>query len=210
MADVLARVRAGGLLLPGRPVLVLLSGGRDSVCLLDLAVEIARAEHVAALHCNYGLRDAAAEDEAHCAALCARLGVELHVRRPRRPDGAGNLQAWARDERYAAAAAIAAERGGDIAAGHTASDQVETVLYRLAASPGRRALLGMSARDGGLVRPLLAVTRDETAAHCAARGLAWREDPSNATREFARNRVRAELVPALRSLHPAAEANVLR
>jgi len=228
MADVLERVRAGGLLLPGRPVLVLLSGGRDSVCLLDLAVEIARAEHVAALHCNYGLRDAAAEDEAHCAALCWRLGVELHVRRPRRPDGtgtepaspagtgtqpaspAGNLQAWARDERYAAAAAIAAERGGDIAAGHTASDQVETVLYRLAASPGRRALLGMSARDGGLVRPLLAVTRGETAAHCAARGLAWREDASNATRDFARNRVRAELLPALRSLHPAAEANVLR
>src|SRR5215216_6514370 len=228
MADVLERVRAGGLLLPGRPVLVLLSGGRDSVCLLDVAVEIAGAERVAALHCNYGLRDAAAEDEAHCAALCGRLGVELHVRRPRRPDGtgtepaspagtgtqpaspAGNLQAWARDERYAAAAAIAHDRGGDIAAGHTATDQVETVLYRLAASPGRRALLGMAAREGRLIRPLLAVSRAETAAHCEARGLAWREDPSNAAPEFARNRLRAGLLPALRALHPAAEANVLR
>jgi tRNA(Ile)-lysidine synthase len=206
-ADLIDQIRSDGLLEPGRRVLVLLSGGRDSVCLLDLAARIAGAENVAALHCNYGLRDEAAEDEAHCAALCERLGVELHVRRPRRPEG--NLQAWARDQRYAAAAAIALDRGGDIAAGHTATDQVETVLYRLAASPGRRALLGMYAREGRLVRPLLGVTREETAAHCEARGLAWREDASNAAPTFARNRLRAELLPALRSLHPAAEANVL-
>jgi tRNA(Ile)-lysidine synthase len=204
--DLLERVRAGGLLEPGRPVLVLLSGGRDSVCLLDVAVRI--AGDVAALHCNYGLRAEAGHDEAHCAALCERLGVELHVRRPRPP--AGNVQAWARDERYAEAARIAAERGGDIAAGHTATDQVETVLYRLAASPGRRALLGMAERDGRLVRPLLTVTRAETAAHCRARGLEWREDASNDAPDFARNRLRATLVPALRELHPAAEANILR
>ena len=190
---------------------MLLSGGRDSVCLLDVAVRIAGPRQVAALHCNYGLRDEAGADEAHCAELCERLGVELHVRRPRRPrGGAGNLQAWARDARYAEALAIVLDRGGDIAAGHTASDQVETVLYRLAASPGRRALLGMAARDGRLVRPLLGVAREETAAHCLARGLAWREDASNDAPAFARNRVRQELLPALRSLHPAAEANVLR
>jgi tRNA(Ile)-lysidine synthase len=203
--DLLARVTAGGLLAPGRPVLVLLSGGRDSVCLLDVAVRISGAEHVEALHCNYGLRDAAAADEAHCAALCERLGVTLHVRRPRGPEG--NLQAWARDRRYAEAAELA--HGADVAAGHTASDQVETVLYRLAASPGRRALLGMAERDGPLIRPLLGTSREETAAHCTARGMAWREDASNASAAFARNRVRAELLPALRSLHPAAEANVL-
>jgi tRNA(Ile)-lysidine synthase len=205
MTDLLERVQATGLLAPGHPVLVLLSGGRDSVCLLDVAVRIAGAPHVAALHCNYGLRDESGADESHCAALCERLGVELHVRRPRRPEG--NLQAWARDRRYAEAARIAL---GDVAAGHTASDQVETVLYRLAASPGRRALLGMSAREGRLVRPLLAVTREQTAAHCRARGLDWREDAGNEEPAFARNRVRHQLLPALRSLHPAAEANVLR
>jgi tRNA(Ile)-lysidine synthase len=210
MTDLLERVAAGGLLEPGRPVLVLLSGGRDSVCLLDLAVRIAGAPYVAALHCNYGLRDAADADEAHCAALCERLGIELHVRRPRRPEGTGNLQAWARDQRYAEAGRIAVDRGGDVAAGHTASDQVETVLYRLAASPGRRALLGMAQREGRLVRPLLGVARAETAAHCEARGLAWREDAGNEAPAFARNRIRNELLPALRSLHPAAEANVLR
>ena len=205
MSDLIERVRAGGLLAPGRPVLVLLSGGRDSVCLLDLAVRIAGVAQVTALHCNYGLRDAADADAAFCAALCERLGVRLHVRRPER--GAGNLQAWARDARYAAARELAA---GDIAAGHTASDQAETVLYRLAASPGRRALLGMRERDGQLVRPLLGVTRAETAAHCRARGLDWVEDASNADPAFARGRVRHSLLPALRSIHPAAEANVLR
>ena len=66
------------------------------------------------------------------------------------------MQAWARDVRYAEAARLAAERGADVAAGHTASDQVETVLYRLAASPGRRALLGMrAARGPRSIRPLL-------------------------------------------------------
>jgi len=206
--DLTRRVSAGGLLAPGRPVVVLLSGGRDSVCLLDLAVRIAGAEAVTALHLDYGLRAASAEDAAHCAALCERLGAAFELLRPRRPARAGNLQAWARDARYAAAAELA--DGGDVAAGHTATDQVETVLYRLAASPGRRALLGMHAREGALVRPLLEITREETAAYCEARGLAWREDASNESPEFARNRLRAGLLPALRELHPAAEANVLR
>jgi tRNA(Ile)-lysidine synthase len=207
-ADLIEPVRAGGLLEAGRPVVVLLSGGRDSVCLLDLAVRLAGARHVTALHCDYGLRAEAAADAAHCAALCERLGAAFELRRPRRPAGAGNLQAWARDARYAAAAELSG--GGDVAAGHTATDQVETVLYRLAASPGRRALLGMDAREGALVRPLLGFTRAETAAHCEARGLPWREDASNDSPEFARNRLRAGLLPALRELHPAAEANVLR
>jgi tRNA(Ile)-lysidine synthase len=194
------RVRAGGLL--HGPVVVLLSGGRDSVCLLDLAVRLAGP--VTALHVNYGLRESADGDEAHCAALCERLGAELRVHRAGPPEG--NLQAWARDMRYAEAAKL----DGLIATGHTATDQVETVLYRLAASPGRRALLGMPERDGRIVRPLLTSTREETAAHCVERGLAWREDPTNADPAFARNRIRHELLPALRSLHPAAEANVLR
>jgi tRNA(Ile)-lysidine synthase len=203
----LARVRATALLPPDADVLVLLSGGRDSVCLLDLAVELGC--RVRALHVNYGLRDGAAGDEAHCRALCERLGVELAVEAARRPDDApGNLQAWARDVRYAAAAQAAA--GGLVAAGHTASDQAETVLYRLAVSPGRRALLGMEARSGRLVRPLLTVTREETGAWCRARGLAWRDDPTNDSEEYARSRVRGGLVPALEAVDPRAQANVVR
>ncbi len=217
VTDLEDAVRAGGLLAPGRDVVVLYSGGRDSTCLLDLAARIAGPGAVTALHVNYGLRDEADADERHCRQTCAALGVDLEVRRAARPPGSGNLQAWARAERYDAASALAAGRGiapatADVAAGHTATDQVETILYRLASSPSRRALLGMRARDDShpsLVRPLLAFTREQTGAHCATRGLEWREDASNATDAYARGRVRHELVPALERAHPAASANVL-
>lgn len=184
-------------------VLVLFSGGRDSTCLLDRTVHEASA--VWALHVNYGLRAEADADEAHCAAVCSRLGVELFVVRAGPP--AGNVQAWARSVRYAEAERLAAGLDALIAVGHTATDQVETVLYRLAASPGRRALLGMPARSGRVIRPLLEMTREETAAYCRARGLEWREDASNPA--SARGRLREEVLPALRALHPAAERNVL-
>jgi tRNA(Ile)-lysidine synthase len=207
-AEIEQRVRQSGLLAEGRPVVVLLSGGRDSTCLLDLAVAIAGRDRVIALHLNYGLRDGAGADERHCAELCSRLGVALEVRRPTRPKR-GNVQAWARDERYGSAVEIARGRGGDVAAGHTATDQVETILYRLASSPSRRALLGMRPREGRLVRPLLEFTREQTAAYCEARGLTWREDESNDSDAYARNRIRSQLVPALEAVHPGAAANVI-
>jgi tRNA(Ile)-lysidine synthase len=207
VTDLCEAVRAEGLLRAGRPVVVMYSGGRDSTCLLDLAVRIAGPPAVRALHVNYGLRDGAIDDERHCQAMCDRLGVTLEVRRPKRTTG--NLQAWARDERYAAAAELAESHGADIAAGHTSTDQVETILYRLASSPSRRALLGMRARDGRLIRPLLEYTRASTADYCRRRGLSWREDESNASDAYARGRIRHRLVPALEAAHPAAQANVL-
>ena len=215
-ASLLDRVAAGGLLAPGRRVVVLLSGGRDSVCLADLAATICGAGGggpVRALHVNYGLRDAAGADEAGCRALCERLGIALEVVAAVAPGGgSGNLQAWARDLRYGEGARLAAAHGAQLAAGHTATDQVETILYRLAASPGRRALLGMPDERGRLVRPLLraGATREETAAWCRSRGLSWSDDATNEDAAFARARVRSMVVPALREVHPAAEANVLR
>ncbi len=204
------RVAATGLLGPSGPVVVMLSGGRDSTCLLDLAVSIVGRPDVQAMHVNYGLRAAADADERHCQELCDALGVELSVQRALdlRPR-AGNLQAWARELRYEAAAALAAARAADIAAGHTATDQVETILYRLASSPSRRALLGMRPREGSLIRPLLELSREQTGAYCRERGLGWRDDESNATGAYARGRVRHQLVPILREIHPAAEANIL-
>jgi tRNA(Ile)-lysidine synthase len=193
-----------GLIVAGEPLLVMLSGGPDSVCLLDCAVTL--GARVGAMHVNYGLRGADSDsDEEHCRALCSQLDVPLSVERVRLPES-GNLQAEARDRRYALAARHAV---GDYASGHTASDQAETVLYRLAVSPGRRALLGMEPRRGRLVRPLLEATRDDTRAHCRARGLEWVEDVSNADPRFARARVREEVLPALRQLNPAAERTIV-
>jgi tRNA(Ile)-lysidine synthase len=202
-----ARVREDALLAPGRNVVVLLSGGRDSTCLLDLAVRVAGKSAVTALHVNYGIRESAGEDDRHCHELCASVGVELRVCRPPGPPSSGNVQAWAREVRYREAFELAGD--GDVAAGHTQTDQVETILYRLASAPSRRALLGMRPREGQLVRPLLGFTREETAAYCVERGLSWREDESNDSPAYARNRIRAALVPALRSAHPAAIDNVL-
>jgi tRNA(Ile)-lysidine synthase len=196
--------RRSGLIQSGEPLLVLLSGGADSVCLLDVAVRL--EARVSALHVNYGLRADSASDESHCRALCERLGVMLAVERVRLPDG-GNLQALARERRYALAERHAS--GGDYASGHTASDQAETVLYRLAVSPGRRALLGMEPRRGHLVRPLLEATRQDTRDYCRGRGLDWVEDVSNADPRFARARVREEVLPALRELNPAAERSIV-
>src|SRR5205085_78717 len=98
--------------------------GRDSVCLLDCACEL--ASDVVALHVNYGLRPEADGDEAFCRELSERLGVTLRVVRAGGAPQAGNLQAWARDERFRAGLAT----GRRIATGHTADDQAETILYR--------------------------------------------------------------------------------
>src|SRR5579862_4473426 len=150
-------VRDGGLI-GERPIVLMLSGGRDSVCLLDVLLSLRESRALRALHVNYRLRPGADEDERHCRALCEHTGVQLQVVHPGKPEpGVGNIQAWAREIRYQAARTLAARDspGALVASAHTASDQVETVLYRLAASPGRRALLGMREREGDLIRPLL-------------------------------------------------------
>jgi tRNA(Ile)-lysidine synthase len=198
----LEAARASGLVRAGEPLLVLLSGGGDSVCLLDVALRL--EARVSALHVNYGLRPGADEDEAFVRELCERLRVPLHAERASLGEG-GNLQERARELRYALAETVAE---GDYAAAHTASDQAETVLYRLAVSPGSRALHGMAPRRGRLVRPLLASTRDEVRAYLSERGLGWREDPSNADRRFARARVRHDLLEALREVGPAPERTI--
>lgn len=196
--------RASGLVHTGEPLVVLLSGGADSVCLLDCAARL--GADVSALHVNYGLRPGADADEQFCKVLCDRMGVPLTVEHVTLGDG--NLQAEAREARYALAERLASERGGDYAAAHTASDQAETVLYRLTVSPGSRALLGMAPRRGRLVRPLLEATRDETRGYCRERGLNWRDDPTNEDPRFARSRLRHEVLPVLRALSPAAERTI--
>jgi tRNA(Ile)-lysidine synthase len=198
----LEAARDSGLVPAGGPLLVLLSGGGDSVCLIDVTLRL--GARVSALHVNYGLRAGADEDEEFVRALCERLGVPLHAERVELPDS-GNLQERAREARYALADSLA---DGDYAAAHTASDQAETVLYRLAVSPGSRALLGMPPRRGRLVRPLLEVTREEVRAYLRTRGLDWREDPSNTERRFARARVRHDLLETMRTIGPAPERTI--
>jgi len=200
-------VRDSGLVPRGSSGVVLISGGPDSTCLAAGLAEHSGRPRVHALHLNYGLRDSAAEDEQVCRRLCALLRIDLRVERPRLPEG--NVQAVAREARYAAAERLRERLGCEwVATGHTRTDLAETVLYRLASSPGRRALLGLPPSRVPFVRPLLGLERSESRRLAVAAGLPFADDPTNLDPRFARNRIRADVLPALREVNPAAERNL--
>src|SRR6476469_7285352 len=192
----------------GESVLALTSGGADSAALAAGLVEALGPSRVTALHLNYRLRADSDADEAVCRELCSRFAIELLVDRPELP-GEGNLQAVARDARDEAAERLRRERRIDlVATGHTRTDLSETVLYRLAASPGGRALQGLRPRRGAVVRPLLAMSRERVRQLAVEADLPFRDDPSNEEPVFARNRIRNEVLPVLREIAPDAEANI--
>ncbi|MGH2955549.1 MAG: tRNA lysidine(34) synthetase TilS, partial [Solirubrobacterales bacterium] len=197
-------VRESGLAPPGSRGVALVSGGADSAATLAGLVEELGPEAVVALHLNYSLRPDSSEDEGAGRALCELLGVELRVEAPRL--GEGNVQAEARGARYTAAERLRGELGLDwIATGHTRTDLAETILYRLATSPGRRALLGLDARRGAVIRPLLRLERERVRELATAAGLPFRDDPTNLEPLYARNRIRNEVLPVLRELSSSAE-----
>ena len=152
LADLADVVRRSGLVDAISSGVVLVSGGADSACVAAGLAEAIGPPDVHALHVNYGLRASADRDEKVCRDLCSRLRIDLHIERPQDLGAEGNLQAAARDARYSAAERLRVRAGGAwIATGHTRTDLAETVLYRLAVSPGTRALRGLSARSGRVV-----------------------------------------------------------
>jgi tRNA(Ile)-lysidine synthase len=189
LARIEAHVRRHDLIPPGGEVTCLVSGGADSTCLWHVLREL--GYRVRALHVDHGLRGA---ESAADAQFCREaLGAEVVER-------SGVTEAELRDLRYSVA------RDRLRATGHTASDQVETILYRLVS---RGAPTGMAPRrDDGVVHPLLVLWREETEAYCRERGLAFRVDSSNAATK--RGLIRERILPLLRELHPAADENVLR
>ena len=197
---VAAYIAEHALLEPGEAVLALVSGGADSACAWGLTREL--GYDVEALHVEHGLRGAdGLADAAHCAGLGATV-VAVDV-----ADGP-NLEARAREARYAAAREHAGDR--PIVTGHTLSDQAETVLYRLVSSSGARAIRAMRPSAGGIVRPLLCATAQDTRAWCAEHGIEPREDRTNADERLRRNLIRREVMPALTRVHPGAERNLAR
>ncbi len=196
-----------GLVPSGSPGVALISGGADSTCLAAGLAEHCGRPNVHALHLNYGLRPSADADEHLCRRLCAMLRIDLRVERV--SVGGGNVQAAARELRYEAAERLRERLGCEwVATGHTRTDLAETVLYRLASSPGRRALLGMPGRRGRVVRPMLGLERDEARRIAVDAGLPFADDPTNLDPSFARNRIRSEVLPVLREINPAAERNL--
>jgi len=194
--DICARVeqhiRRHQLIQPGGEVLALVSGGADSTCLWHVLGKL--GYRVAALHVNHQLRGAESDEDARfCREQFAAQIVDAPP--PTRP-----TEDALRELRYSVA------KGRLRATGHTASDQVETVVYRLAASGSAKGI--KPKREDGVVRPLLPLWREETRAYCEAEGLPYREDSSNA--DTKRGLIRNEILPRLRQLHPAAEQNLFR
>jgi tRNA(Ile)-lysidine synthase len=183
-------IRRHDLIPPGGDVTCLVSGGADSTCLWHALRELGYG--VSAFHVNHGLRGAESEEDAR---FCAeRFGAEI-------VDGRGGVtEEELRNIRYS----FATDRLR--ATGHTASDQVETVLYRIVASGAPKGI--KPRREDGVVRPLLRVWRDETEAYCRGEGLAFRTDTSNP--DTKRGLMRDEILPRLRELHPAVDRNILR
>lgn len=202
-------ITESGLVEPDSGGVVLISGGPDSTALLFGLASVLPTASLVALHLNYRLRPDSGRDEDMARRLAEGLGVEFVVERPERE--AGNVHDWARRARYGAAERLRQERGLDwVAVAHTMTDRAETMLYRLAVSPGARALVGLPDRQGKVIRPLISLQREEVSRAAAGAGLTWVEDPSNLDRGFARTRIREEILPVLREINPAAVANLDR
>jgi tRNA(Ile)-lysidine synthase len=188
-----ATVRRLELIPAGGRVTCLVSGGPDSTCLVHVLREL--GYEASAVHLQHGLRGAESDEDA---AFCREvLGAEIVACEA---VSQGASEAGLRAIRYEAT-----QRYGLRATGHTASDQVETVLYRLVSSGAAKGI--KPKREDGVVRPLLDVWREDTVGYCDAVGLEARLDTSNA--ETKRGLIRDEILPLLRQLHPGADRNLL-
>jgi tRNA(Ile)-lysidine synthase len=196
----------------GIPVVLAVSGGADSMALLHLAAALAPMHrwrlHVA--HLDHALRDGSADDGRFVADAATAFDAQVHFRRSdvsalARERGEG-LEEAGRAARYAFLADVAREVGSDatVMTAHTADDQAETVLLNLARGAGLAGLSGIAERVGNIVRPLLTLRRRELRDALDAAGIAYRDDPTNVSEQFARNRARSELIPMLERLHPRA------
>ncbi len=196
-----ATARAHEMFPSGTTVLVAVSGGPDSVCLLESLVRLRGLFRIRlqVCHVDHGLRTGSAADVAYVRRLAERHDLAFHLRRvASAPVRGASIEAWARRERLAALAEAARDIGaGRIALGHTLDDQAETVLMNLLTGSGLVGLGGIAPVAGPYVDPLLQVTRSEVEAFCRSLHLRPRADPMNEDPRFLRVALRTRGFPAL-------------
>jgi tRNA(Ile)-lysidine synthase len=218
VADRAARALAAvGVPAAGDGLVLAVSGGADSLALLHAMRTLAgpRGWRLAVVTVDHGLRSGSAADAAFVVDHAKALGLDARLETLAPADLARHRRAGqegaARAARYEALWRATGELGcGWLATGHTLDDQAETVLLQLLRGAGPDGLAGMSVRSGRLLRPLLGVRRAETRGCCAAVGVDWREDPTNAEPGPLRNRVRQRLLPLLEELRPGAAGALAR
>ena len=210
----LQNVRELGLFSPGDSVLVALSGGADSVALLDLLMQTSDTLGItlSAAHVNHMLRGASSDaDEAFVRDLCREKGVALHVLRTDVAEKAAktkqSVETCARNVRYEFFSSIPCDK---IATAHNADDLAETLLMNLARGAGTKGLCSIPPVRGKIVRPLLCFPRREIEDYCKARGLSYVTDETNFERLCTRNRLRLDVLPELRRVYPSFGAAVVR
>ena len=195
-----------GGLVAGERLVVALSGGADSVALLDVAQTL--GVDVVAAHLDHALRRESADDAAFCRALCAERGIPCVVERvdvgARAAETGAGVEAAGREARYAFFEAVRSAHGADrIATAHHLDDHVESVMLSLGRGTGLRGLRGIAAIQGRVVRPLRRVRRRLLRLHLQKKKISWREDPSNTDPDRRRNQVRADVLPALEEIFGA-------
>jgi len=209
-------IRRFALLFPGDRVLCCLSGGADSVAMTRVLVDLAPETDVfvACAHLNHSLRGEESDgDEAFVRGYCRDTDLPLYTERIDvagycRDRGVG-LEAGAREVRYDFFDRAARELGCNrIATAHTADDNLETVLFHLARGSGTLGLAGIPPVRGPYIRPLILADRRAVEEYLSELDLGYREDSSNLSFNFARNRIRHQVVPALRTINPAVAAAV--
>ena len=198
---VTATAREHDMFLPGRTVLVAVSGGPDSVCLAESLWRLRRLfrYRLEIVHVDHGLRPESALDAAYVKRLAARLRLPFHVHTAVSGPAKGeSVEAWARTQRLVALAEVARDTdAGRIALGHTLDDQAETVLLNLITGSGLRGLGGIAPVAGPYVNPLIEVRRPQVEAFCRSLGLRPRRDPTNRDARYLRNAIRLKGLPAL-------------
>ncbi len=191
-----------------------LSGGADSVCLLKCLWELRRefGLTVSAVHIQHNLRgDESIRDEQFCVMLCKWLGIPLEIIPVNVKDYAAahklSTETAARECRYAAFETISCDY---LATAHTASDQLETILFRMARGTGLRGLCGIPPVRGRFIRPLLEVTRKEIETYLHENALTYVTDSTNLSDDYSRNFIRHKIIPPMRKLNSGAEQNTIR
>ena len=186
----------------GDRVCVAVSGGADSICLLYVLREVAARWRLdlSVVHVNHNLRGEESQGDAvFVGALAAELGLPFTLHELDLSRSPGNLEQSARNARLAFFhGLLASGLASRVALGHTRSDQAETVLFRFLRGSGATGLAAIRpVTPGGIARPLIEIERPEIDRFLRDRGIPWREDATNATLDFARNRIRHQLLPQL-------------